>query len=78
MKNFLHNIDVTWWSYVLALLFLIGSIVSYYQEGLENVTIYLLGFIAYMDVATHMSLNKDLKDKVNELKKQLEDKKKQH
>lgn len=78
MKNFLHNIDVTWWSYVLALLFLIGSIVSYYQEGLENVTLYLLGFIAYMDVAKHMSLNKDLKDKVNELKKQLEDKKKQH
>lgn len=78
MKNFLHNIDVTWWSYVLALLFLIGSIVSYYQEGLENVTIYLLGFIAYMDVAKHMSLNKDLKDKVYELEKQLEDKKKQH
>lgn len=78
MKNFLHNIDVTWWSYVLALLFLIGSIVSCYQEGLENVTIYLLGFIAYMDVAMHMSLNKDLKDKVSELEKQLEDKKKQH
>jgi len=78
MKNFLHNIDVTWWSYFLALLFLIGGVLSYYREGLENVTIYLLGFIAYMDVATHMSLNKDLKDKVNELKKQLEDKKKQH
>ena len=78
MKKFLHNIEVTWWSYVLALLFLIGSIVSYYQEGLENVTLYLLGFIAYMDVATHMSLNKDLKDKVSELEKQLEDKKKQH
>lgn len=78
MKNFLHNIEVTWWSYVLALLFLIGSIVSYYQEGLENVTIYLLGFIAYIDVAKHMSLNKDLKDKVSELEKQLEDKKKQH
>lgn len=78
MKKFLHNIEVTWWSYVLALLFLIGSIVSYYQEGLENVTLYLLGFIAYMDVAKHMSLNKDLKDKVSELEKQLEDKKKQH
>lgn len=78
MKKFLHNIDVTWWSYVLAILFLIGSVISYYQEGLENVTIYLLGFIAYMDVAKHMSLNKDLKDKVNELEKQLENKKKQH
>lgn len=78
MKKFLHNIEVTWWSYVLALLFLIGSIASYYQEGLENVTLYLLGFIAYMDVAKHMSLNKDLKDKVTELEKQLEDKKKQH
>lgn len=78
MKKFLHNIDVTWWSYVLAVLFLIGSIVSYYQEGLENVTIYLLGFIAYMNVATHMSLNKDLKDKVKDLEKQLDNKKKQH
>ena len=78
MKKFLHNIEVTWRSYVLALLFLIGSIVSYYQEGLENVTLYLLGFIAYMEVAKHMSLNKDLKDKVSELEKQLEDKKKQH
>lgn len=78
MKKFLHNIEVTWWAYFLALLFLIGSIVSYYQEGLENVTLYLLGFIAYMDVAEHMSLNKDLKDKVTELEKQLENKKKQH
>lgn len=78
MKKILHNIEVTWWSYVLAILFLIGSIVSYYQEGLENVTLYLLGFIAYMDVAKYMSLNKDLKDKVNELEKQLENKKKQH
>lgn len=78
MKNFLHNIEVTWWSYVLALLFLIGSIASYYQEGLENVTIYLLGVVAYLDVAKHMSLNKDLKDKVKNLEKQLEDKKKQH
>lgn len=78
MKKLLHNIEVTWWSYVLAVLFLIGSIVSYYQEGLKNVTIYLLGFIAYMNVAKHMSLNKDLKDKVNELEKQLENKKKQH
>lgn len=78
MKKFLHNINVTWWAYFLALLFLIGSIVSYYQEGLENVTLYLFGFIAYMDVAKHMSLNKDLKDKVNELEKQLENKKKQH
>lgn len=78
MKKFLHNIEVTWWSYVLALLFLIGSIVSYYQEGLENVTIYLLGVVAYLDVAKHMSLNKDLKDKVKNLEKQLEDKKKQH
>ena len=43
MKNFLHNIDVTWWSYFIALLFLIGGILSYYQEGLENVTIYFLG-----------------------------------
>lgn len=78
MKNFLHNIDVTWWSYFIALLFLIGGILSYYQEGLENVTLYLLGFIAYMDVAKHRSLNKDLKDNVSELEKQLEDKKKQH
>jgi len=78
MKNFLHNIEVTWWSYVLAVLFLIGSIVSYYQEGLENVTIYLLGFIAYMDVAKHMSLNKDLKDKVTDLEEQLKNKKKLH
>lgn len=78
MKKFLHNIEVTWWSYVLAILFLIGGVISYYQEGLENVTIYLLGFIAYMDVAKHMSLNKDLKDKVTELEKQLENKKKQH
>lgn len=78
MKKFLHNIEATWWSYVLAILFLIGSVISYYQEGLENVTIYLLGFIAYMDVAKHMSLNKDLKDKVTELEKQLNDKKKLH
>ena len=78
MKKFLHNIEVTWWSYVLAILFLIGSVISYYQEGLENVTLYLFGFIAYMDVAKHMSLNKDLKDKVTELEKQLEYKKKQH
>ena len=78
MKKFLHSIEVTWWAYFLAFLFLIGSIVSYYQEGFENVTLYLFGFIAYMDVAKHMSLNKDLKDKVTELEKQLNDKKKLH
>lgn len=78
MKKFLHNIEVTWWAYFLAFLFLIGSIVSYYQEGFENVTLYLFGFIAYMDVAKYMSLNKDLKDKVTELEKQLNDKKKLH
>lgn len=78
MKKFLHNIEATWWAYFSALLFLIGSIVSYYQEGLENVTLYLFGFIAYMNVAKHMSLNKDLKDKVKNLEEQLKDKKKQH
>lgn len=31
-----------------------------------------------MDVAKHMSLNKDLKDKVKDLEKQLDNKKKQH
>lgn len=78
MKNFLHNIEVTWWSYFIVLLFLIGGILSYYQEGLKDVTIYFLGVLVYMEVAKHQSLNKDLKDKVTELEKQLEDKKKQH
>ena len=78
MKKFLHSIDVTQWAYFLALLFLICCVISYYQEGIKDVSIYLLGFITYMDVAKYMLLNKDLKEKVKDLEEQLEVKKKLH